>query len=199
MSMNQQKTILDKKADTKYQLHDLISRRWSPRAFSSQPLDEDLIKEIFDAARWAPSASNNQPWRYVYAVRGTKGFDQLWSCLASGNQPWARNAAVLFVAMADSKIEGRDRKNAWAEHDLGMANAQLILQALSRDVYAHMMGGFSADKVSDLLDLDETVKPVCMGVMGYLGDPEDLEERNREREMAARSRRPLESILKKLD
>ncbi len=187
-----------KKPDTQFELHPLIARRWSPRSFSEKTMDDSLIEEIFEAARWAPSANNEQPWQYVFARRDTDGFNALLDCLAGGNQPWAKSAAVLFVALSRDFFLRNGKKNRWAHHDLGLANTQLLIQAASRDIYGHLMAGFDHGKVIELLKVSEGIRPVCMGALGYLGDPSALQEPYKTRELTERSRRPLREILSEL-
>ena len=187
-----------KEADVATDVHPLILKRWSPRSFSDRAISADQLTELFEAASWAASANNEQPWQYVYALRGTPAFDELWECLKPGNQPWAKDAAVLFVALYRKTFLKTGQTNPWAEHDLGMANAQLMLQAAHRDIYGHLMAGFEKGKVTKLLDLTSDQVPVCMGALGYLGNPEDLEEPFRSRELSERSREPVREFVKQL-
>ena len=187
-----------KTADTSEGVHPLIKKRWSPLSFSDQLISEEKIQELFEASRWAASAYNEQPWEYVYAHRGTKGFEDLWNCLMGGNQPWTQKAAVLMVAIARITFTMNGKSNNWATHDVGMANAQLLLQAAENDIYGHLMAGFDPVKVKELLQLDENQEPVCMGALGYLGDPEELEEAYKSRELAPRSRREVSEFATKL-
>ncbi|WP_340114136.1 nitroreductase family protein [Maribellus mangrovi] len=179
-------------------IHPLIKKRWSPRAFARQAISEETLNGIFTAASWAPSAMNEQPWKYIYAEQGTPEFDRLWNCLMPGNQPWTKNAPVLFVALYNKFYERNGRLNRNAQHDLGMANAQLLLQAASQEVYGHILGGFDADKLIETLELSDEQVPFCMGVLGYIGDPEKLEEPYRSREQAIRTRKDLEEFVQKL-
>ena len=188
----------NKIADVEHEVNELIRKRWSPRSFSEKAIDQTTISQIFEGARWAASAFNEQPWQYVYAHRGTKGFDQLWDCLMPGNQPWTKSAAVLFVAMVRKQYAKNGKDNHWAEHDLGLANGQLLMQAMDLDVYGHLMAGFDQGKVTEILNLDNSIKPVCMGALGYLGSPEKLEEPLRSRETAKRTRNPIHTFIKEL-
>lgn len=181
-----------------HEIHPLLQKRWSPRAFSSDAIDEEDLNRIFTAASWAASASNEQPWQYVYATKDTPGFDKLWNCLNDGNKPWTATTPVIFVALYRKTKKRNGRENKWALHDLGMANAQLLLQATSLDIYGHLMAGFDAGKVRDTLNLSEDLVPGCMGVLGYLGDPEKLEEPNKSREKAERERNSLNEFVQKL-
>lgn len=182
------KTI-NKVALTAYPVADIIRERWSPRAFSERVVTETDMNTIFEAASWAASANNEQPWEYVYALQGTKGFEHLWECLMPGNKPWTKNAAVLIAAIARNTFASNGKPNNTAQHDLGMANANLFLQAVSMGIYCHPMAGFVKEKLRETVDLKPDQDPVCMIAMGYLGDPETLEEPFRSREFTPRSRK----------
>lgn len=187
-----------KKPSTKTAIHPLIQKRWSPLAFADKSISDGEMEELFEAASWAASAYNEQPWQYVYAHRGTEGFGQLWDCLAEGNQPWTKSASVLFVAIHRNTFSQNGRPNTWAAHDLGMANAQLLLQAVHRNIYGHLMAGFDEGKLRQLLNLEQDSNPVCMGVLGYLGNANDLLAVYKAREQSPRSRKPVSSFAKKL-
>lgn len=180
-------------------IHPLIAGRFSPRAFSDKDIAPELMTELFEAARWAASAFNEQPWRYAYAFRGGDGFTQLWECLGPGNQPWTKSAAVLMVTMVNTRYVRNAKENAWAKHDLGMANAQLLMQATHRNIYGHLMAGFDPEKVREVLDLNPDIAPVAMGAFGYLGDVNDLAEPYKTRELTARSRKEQKEFVRLLD
>jgi nitroreductase len=187
-----------KKTVSDHTIHPLIKKRWSPRSFSNEEIPEEALQHIFKAASWAASAMNEQPWRYIYAEKGTPGFEKLWNCLMPGNQPWTKDAPVIFVAIYNKFYESNGKLNRSALHDLGMANAQLLLQAASHDIYGHLMGGFQAEQVINALELEGHQVPFCMGVLGYLGDPEELDEPYRSRETAKRTRKNLREFVQKL-
>lgn len=189
---------MNKTAPSTFPINDLIAKRWSPRSFSEKNISTAAIESIFEAARWAPSAGNEQPWEYIYAQKGTPGFDLLWHCLAIGNQPWTKNANVLVAAIARTTFAKLGKHNHFAEHDLGMANAQLFLQAASMDIYCHPMGGFDKIKLKETLQLSETQEPVCMIAMGYMASPEQLEEPFRSRETAERTRKPIKEFIQQI-
>ena len=184
-----------KQLDVQYEIHPLIAKRWSPRSFSERPVSEDQVRELVEAARWSASSMNEQPWRYAYAMRGTEGFDDLVDHLSPGNQPWAKNAAILIVMMARTTFSSNGRPNWWALHDLGIANAQLVLQAAHRDIYTHLMGGFDRGGVKEYLGIPDELEPVCIAALGYLGRPDQLEEPYYSRELANRTRKPIDDIL----
>ncbi|HPF52117.1 MAG TPA: nitroreductase family protein [Draconibacterium sp.] len=184
--------------ETGVDIHQLIKERWSPRAFSSKKIPEALLKEIFTAASWAASAMNEQPWHYIYAENGTEGFEKLWSCLNPTNQIWTKNVPVIFAAFYHQNYRLNGKPNRAAMHDLGMANAQLLLQATSTGVYGHLMGGFDSGKLTETLETSNDLVPVVMGVLGYPGDPEKLEEPFRSRELKPRTRLSLDEFVEKV-
>ena len=184
-------SITIKAPSLKTDVHPLIRKRWSPVVFSGRSIADEQMQELFEAASWAASAYNDQPWEYVYAHRGTDGFDQIWSCLNPGNQPWTQFAGVLFVSIQRNTLSRNGKPNHWASHDVGMANAQLLLQAVSRDIYGHLMAGFDQSKIKLTLGLGEERTPVCVGALGYLGDTDLQEAVYRSRDLQARDRRPV--------
>jgi nitroreductase len=179
-----------KKAKTQYPLIDVIKNRWSPRSFSEKAITKNDLQALFEAASWAPSSMNEQPWQYIYAHKSENGFQNLVDCLKPGNQPWAKNAAVLVVSLARKHFStGKDNRNAM--HDTGLANMQLALQAMSMDIYTHMMAGFERQKTMDTFQLPENVEVVCFMALGYLDSPEKLPEPFKTREMNERNRKNI--------
>ncbi|MGN6427573.1 MAG: nitroreductase family protein [Leifsonia sp.] len=183
-------------ADTSAPLLTTLAERWSPRAFdASAEVDDIVLRSALEAARWSPSASNTQPWRFIVARRGTAEFDTIVANLQGFNQAWAIAAAVLIVAAAEVvDAEGHERR--WATYDLGQAVAHLTIQAHHDGLHAHQMGGFDPDGLRQAFDLEERFEPVSVTALGVLGDPDSLPDRLRERESAPRSRRPLEEIVR---
>jgi nitroreductase len=185
-------TSIVKEAQTEHPVHALIRQRWSARAFDAKPLATEVLLTLFEAAAWAPSAMNEQPWRYRYALRGTPAFDLLWSLLLPGNQPWAKDAAALVVCSGTKLLAKNHTPNVSWMHDVGLANANLLTQAVSMGIYGHLMGGFDHAKANAALSIDvEGEEVVCLLALGYLGGPEHLIEPFRTRELTARARRPL--------
>ena len=187
-----------KVAETKYPVLDLMKNRWSTRSFSPKEISEQEINTLLEAASWAASANNEQPWEYVYAHKGTEGFETLKNTLMAGNSPWAKDAAVLVAAIAHTVFNANGKPNATALHDLGLANSNLLLQAISINIYAHVMGGFEQDKLRQALDLTEQQQAVCVIALGYLDVPEKLEEPYRGREITGRTRKRLNEFSKRL-
>ncbi len=187
-----------KKPKNRHDIHPLIQKRWSPRAFSGEEISREVISEIFEAASWAASAMNEQPWQYIYATKGSEGYKKLWDLLSPGNQPWTKQAPVIFVALQRNTFAVNGSPNPWASHDVGMANAHLLLQAASKNVYGHLMAGFDGEKLKEEFNLLEDISPVCMGVLGYLGNPDSLYEPYKTRELENRTRKSLSEIVTEL-
>jgi len=180
-----------KNATTLYPLHPVIKNRWSARAFDGRTLSADALNTLLEAASWAPSAMNEQPWRYVAALKQQEaGFEKLLSTLNPANASWAKNAAALLLSYAKTQAQP-GVPNASALHDTGMANQNLLLQGVSMDIYGHVMGGFDRQKARELFGLGEAYEPICIIALGYLGNPESLEEPFLTRETTPRSRKAL--------
>lgn len=179
-----------KHAPTKYPVHELIRSRWSPRAFAAQPVAPETLAQVLEAASWAFSAMNAQPWRYIYAHQGTAAFDKMVDCLLPGNQPWARHAPVLLLALAKTHFDN-GQPNAAALHDVGAANATLLLEATALNLHGHLMGGFDHDRTRQEFSLFDELQPVVFIALGYAGAAEQLDEPFRTREAGARQRLAL--------
>lgn len=184
-----------KTAQTRLPVIDLIRNRWSARAFSKKNITDEQILTLIEAASWAPSANNEQPWRYRYALKDSPGFQRMWECLLPGNQPWTKEAAALVLCTAKKNYSRNGQPNYYALHDAGMANAFLILQATEMGIYGHIMAGFNKEKLQETFQLEEDEAPVCIIALGFLGDPEQLEEPFRTRETTPRTRMAIEAII----
>jgi len=181
-------------ATTAVALHPLLAERWSPRAFDpTVELSDAELAAVLEAARWAPSAMNRQPWRYLVGRRGDTTFKAVYDSLAEGNQLWAHNAAALVVAT--TRTLGPDgTADALAPYELGLSVAQLIAQAHAEGLYAHQMGGFSPDHIQAELGVPDDFTAVVVIALGRIGAADELPEPLRLREVAARSRQPLGEI-----
>lgn len=150
---------------------EIIQERWSPYSFSSTPVEEFKLKAMFEAAGYAPSCNNEQPWMFVYSTQENKDvFDDYLGFLADSNKVWAKHAYALIISMARTKFSYNGNPNRHAFHDTGMAVANLLLQALSMDVYVHQMAGYSVEKVKEYFKLKDDIEPVAMMAVGYIGD-----------------------------
>lgn len=182
-------------AETSAPVLDPIAERWSPRAFDTEfTLAEGALRGIFEAARWAPSASNTQPWRFVIARRGSETFAKIVSHLMGFNQAWAGSAAALVVNIAETTTTDGNPQ-PWAEYDLGQAVAYLSLQAQSEGLHLHQMGGIDREALAAAFDLDDRHAVVSVTALGRIGTPEQLPEPLAEREIAARSRFALDDLV----
>jgi len=185
-----------KQATPAHPVHELIARRWSPYAFSERPVPDDDLRSLFEAARWAASSYNEQPWSYIVATKANpEEFEQLLSCLVEGNQPWAKAAPVLAIGCTSLRFARNDKPNAAAVHDLGLASANLTLEATARGLYVHQMIGILPDKVQEMYDIPEDVQPTTGLAIGYLAEPSSLPEPYRERDLAGRDRKHLSEFV----
>ena len=183
-----------KRARTDHPVFSVIAARWSPRAFDpDRPLAEGDMLPLLEAARWAASSNNLQPWRLAWALRGEPAFGALLACLNPGNAAWAGRAGALLLGCAAlAKPDGTPNRHA--AHDLGAALAQLALQATAAGVGVHLMGGFDAARARAALGVPDGVEPYTAVALGWPGDPALLEEPVRARELVPRERRPLAEV-----
>lgn len=170
----------------------VICKRRSPRAFSDRPLDTASIASILEAARWAPSAFNEQPWRFIFAAKpNTEEFKTMLACLVEANQVWAKNAYLLIILVVKKNFDFNGKENRWAYHDCGLAMENLLLQATELGIASHPMAGFSVQAVKDAYGVPDDYEPMVAVAIGYGGDPDSLPDDLRERENAPRERNPL--------
>ena len=182
---------MKKATSTDYPVHDLIAERWSPRAYAAEAVPADVLRSILEAARWAASAFNEQPWSFLVARREDEaGFATMLNCLVEGNQGWARNAGVLILAVARSTFTRNDKPNRHAWHDVGQAAANLSLQATALGFVAHQMAGVLPDKAREVYGIPEGYDVATAIAVGQLGDAGDLPDPLREMETAPRRRKP---------
>ena len=183
---------MEKPAETAYQIHELLRRRWSPRAFSDKMVETDKLKSLFEAARWAPSSDNEQPWQFVVATKNNPSdYDRLFQCLKEGNKKWAHLAPVLMLSIARLNWEEDGTPNRHAFHDTGMAVFSLVVQATALGLMVHQMAGFDVEKARTDLKIPDGHEPVAMIAVGYPGDPDLLQEPYRTRESRPRERKPI--------
>jgi len=181
-----------KPALTKFEIHPLLKERWSPRAFSDQMIETEKLQRMFEAARWAPSSSNEQPWSFIVGRKGDSVYANIFSTLVEFNQLWAASAPVLILAIArKSSIKNPEKENHSARYDLGQAIAYLTFQAAADGLFVHQMGGFDLKKAAELFNVPENHLVVTVTAVGYIGDPEILHPNLKPMEYAERLRKPL--------
>lgn len=166
---------------TEYPIDDVFLNRYSPRAMSGEMITREEIMTIFDAARWAPSSMNSQPWRFVYAMHSTLEFEKFLSFLAEGNKIWCKNASALIVVISKNNFDNGSFSPSHS-FDTGSAWENLALQATNIGLVSHAMGGFDKDIAKKVLEVSDDYTIEAMIAIGKPGKIEDLPEQLRERE-----------------
>ncbi len=183
---------MEKPADVAHPIHALLQRRWSPRAFADRMVEPEQLQSLFEAARWAPSSNNEQPWHFIVGTKADlPAHERLVACLKEGNRKWAFRAPVLILSVARLNFEDEGTPNRHAWHDTGMAALSLCLQATALGLIAHQMAGFEIEKARTDLGLPAGHEPVAMIAIGYPGDAGELPEYLRERELKPRERKAV--------
>src|SRR3974377_2344504 len=166
---------MQKPATTDHPVHDLIRERWSPRAFSAKPVPPDILRSLFEAARWAPSSNNEQPWAFLVATQDDPAsHSKMLSTLVQSNQAWARSAPVLAVAVSKLAFARNGKHNRNAFYDTGAAVAYLTTEATARGLFVHQMAGFDSQKATEFFSIPGGWEPIAAFVIGYPGDPDSL-------------------------
>jgi nitroreductase len=185
-----------KRAPNDHPIQDCVADRWSPYGYSDEPVSDQDLRSIFEAARWAASAYNEQPWRYIVATKeDAHGFERLLSCLVEGNQRWAKRAPVLALAVISTKFAHNDKPNRTALHDLGLASGNLCAEATARGLHVHQMAGILPDKARDTYGIPADFQAVTGIAIGYAADPETLPEPFKKRDLTPRTRKPLRELV----
>ena len=180
-----------KNTPTDHPVHELIAGRWSPRALAPETVPAESLRSMLEAARWAASAFNEQPWSFIVARReDKKEFDTALGCLVEGNQGWAGNAGALILTVARGAFSRNDKPNRHAWHDVGQAAANLSLQATALGFVVHQMAGILPDRAREIYGIPEEYELVTAIAVGKAGDPGDLPEKLRAMEEAPRQRKP---------
>lgn len=177
-----------------YNIHSLILNRWSPRSMTGEELTDELLMSLFEAARWAPSSYNNQPWRFIYAKRNTEHWDRLFNLLVEGNKVWAKNAAALVVVIARKNFESNEKPARTNHFDAGAAWENLALEATFRGLAAHGMQGFDYEKAREDIEVPDNFDVVAMIAIGKRGQRHQLPPQLQEREYP-NDRKPLNEIV----
>ncbi len=187
---------MQKLAQTQFPIHPLLQERWSPRAFSNELVEETTLQSLFEAARWASSCFNEQPWSFLVATKKNgEEHVKMLSCLVEANQSWAKQAPVLMLTIAKLIFDHNGKSNRHAYHDVGLAVGNLVVQATALGLGVHQMAGILPDMIKSSYDIPENYEPVTGLAIGYFGDPQSLPDELREREVAKRTRLPLSDFV----
>ena len=182
-------------ANNTYPILEEIKQRWSPRAFSEKPVELEKVQSLLEAARWAASSMNEQPWRFIVGVKGDKTWNMVFETLGEWNQTWAFKAPVLILNLAKKTFTYKGRENITHLYDTGQAVALMTTEAVNQGLVSHQMGGFSPEKSIELFDIPEDFAPISVTAFGYLGDPELLPEGMKESELEERKRQDLNKMV----
>jgi nitroreductase len=186
---------MNKEAKTTYPINDLAKKRWSPRAFLDKPVEMEKLVSLFEAARWSASGGNEQPWRFILGVRPDETWQKIFSTLNEGNQEWNQHVPVLIMAIGN-KISSWDGDiSPVFQYDTGQSVAHLSIEAMNQELYVHQMGGFSWEKAVELFDIPDTFQPLTIIGAGYIGNPDMLPEKLKQRELQPRMRKELREIV----
>lgn len=183
---------MSKQAATDYPVHELTACRWSPCGFSDRAISASDLCSLFEAARWAASSYNEQPWNYIVATKNDPDeFERMLSCLVEANRVWAQTAPVLVISVARLNFARNSRPNAAALHDLGLAAGNLSLEATSRGLSVHQMIGILPETARELYEIPTDAQAVTALAIGYADNPDNLPEPLRQRDLAPRTRKPI--------
>jgi len=185
-----------KPAPIDHPIHDLLRDRWSPVHFDPTPLPQDQVNQLFEAARWAPSSFNEQPWVYLYAQKGDPLREKLESLLVEGNA-WAKNAGLLIISFAKKTFTRNGKPNMHHMHDLGAATMQLVLQATAMGFISHQMEGFDHARANELMGMSDDYAQGSMIAIGYTGDPKKISPEHKKREEGPRVRKKVSEFARK--
>ena len=183
-------------APAEFPINDLIRDRWSPRAFGHQDVAPETLRSLFEAARWAPSSSNEQPWRFIVATKNdSENFTKALQPLVEFNVNWAKHAAVLGFAVCELAFAKNNVPNRNAQYDTGAAMALLCIEATAHGLFVHQMAGFDPDTAREVFSIPGGFEAIAAFAIGYPGDPASLPQPMRDRELAPRSRKPIRDFV----
>ncbi|HWT87344.1 MAG TPA: nitroreductase family protein [Candidatus Angelobacter sp.] len=183
-------------APVEFPVHELIQNRWSPRAFSDKAVPQEVLRSLFEAARWAPSSSNEQPWAYIVATKDdAENFEKSLGALVEFNANWAKKAPVLVIAVAQLAFAKNNAPNRNAQYDVGAASLQLSIEATARGLVVHQMAGFDPETAREAYDIPQGWEPIAAMAIGYPGDAASLPEPLQSREKAPRSRKRIHEFV----
>ena len=183
-------------APVEYPVLDVIKNRWSPRAFSDKPVPAEVLRSLFEAARWAPSSNNEQPWAYIVATKDdAENFEKALGALVEFNAGWAKKAPVLAIAVAQLAFAKNNAPNRNAQYDVGAASLQLSIEATARGLVVHQMAGFDPETAKEAYNIPQGWEPIAAMAIGYPGDASSLPEPYQSREKAPRTRKRIREFV----
>ena len=186
---------MTKDAKTNFGITEILKKRYSPRAFRTEPVDELFLNRMLEAASWAPSASNEQPWRFVIGIKGKNdAYDRIFNSLVEFNQIWCERVTILIV-VCTFKFAKSGEENKYRFYDAGQAAAHLTFQAATDGLFVHQMAGFDKKKISEDFHLRDEIEPFTVIAVGHLGNYLDLPERMQRTELAERERKSFDEII----
>jgi nitroreductase len=182
--------------ETAYPINYLLRQRWSPRAFTGRPVEPEKLRSLLEAARWAPSSFNAQPWNFLVATKDDPAdFQRMLECLVEFNQNWAKSAPVLMISVAHSAFSHNGKPNRHSFYDTGAAVAMMAVEATSLGLHMHQMAGFEPEKVRAAYHVPESAEPVSAIALGYVGDAASLPDDLRRKEEAPAQRNPISQFV----
>lgn len=185
-----------KNAATDYPILKLLAERWSPYGFEDRPVSDADLRSLFEAARWAASSYNEQPWNYLVATReNSQEFGRLLSCLVEANQAWAKAAPVLVLGVVSLRFAKNKQDNRAAVHDLGLAAGNLVVEATARGLAVHQMIGILPEKAREVYQIPEHFEAWTAMAIGYRAEPSRLPDALKERDLTPRQRKPLNKFV----
>jgi nitroreductase len=185
-----------KRATPDHPIHDLLASRWSPYGFADRAVRQEDLRSLFEAARWAASSMNEQPWRFIIATRDdADAFQRMLSCLVEGNREWAARVPVLVLTAARRTFARNDKPNDTSWHDLGLAAASLTLEATSRGLAVHQMRGILPERAREAYGIPDDFDVVTAIAIGYAAPSENLPDKLRGRDERPRGRKPLAELV----
>ena len=186
---------MEKQAKTNHELHPELKKRWSPRAFSDKKVEKEKLQRIFEAARWSPSASNEQPWYFIVGEVGDETYKKIFDTLVEFNQLWVKTAPLVVLAIGKISSEKSGKENGWYKYDVGQAVAHLTFQATLEGLWVHQMGGYDAQKAGEVFEVPEGYEVVSAFTLGYMGDYKVLHPNLQKMEVADRERKNTDDFI----
>jgi nitroreductase len=186
---------MQKPATTSVEILETLKQRWSPRAFSDKKIESHKLKAVFEAARWAMSGYNAQPWRFIVGIKGDSNYENVLQSLNEWNQNWAKSAPVLILVVGEKIASFNGKENNTFKYDCGAAAAMLTVQASALDLYTHQMGGVLPEKAREIFNIPAEFEVLTGMALGYMGQLDRIDESFHQEETKPRTRKNLNEIV----